>query len=49
MNTKSTPLIQLPEGCFIQQAAGQLLWGHNLVLLDKLNNKVKWKPWKELG
>lgn len=26
-----------PDAGFVQQSAAQLLWGHNLVLLDRLN------------
>jgi predicted nuclease of restriction endonuclease-like (RecB) superfamily len=32
-----------PDGEFVQQAAAQLPWGHNLVLLDKLNSPEEWR------
>jgi predicted nuclease of restriction endonuclease-like (RecB) superfamily len=32
-----------PDGEFVQQAAAQLPWGHNLVLLDRLNSPEEWR------
>ena len=33
-----------PEREFVQQGVAQITWGHNIVILDKLNNLEKQLP-----